>query len=52
MDLSLNDEQQMLADSVRDLFSSTDGDPTAGERPPRLPSSSAVTSGPRLLRWA
>lgn len=34
MDLSLNDEQQMLADSVRDLFSSADGDPTAGGEAP------------------
>ncbi|MGO1419226.1 MAG: acyl-CoA dehydrogenase family protein [Candidatus Corynebacterium faecigallinarum] len=36
MDLSLNDEQQMLADSVRDLFSSTDGDPTAGGEAPEV----------------
>lgn len=34
MDLSLNDEQQMLADSVRDIFSRADGDPTAGGEAP------------------
>ncbi|AGP30534.1 acyl-CoA dehydrogenase family protein [Corynebacterium terpenotabidum] len=34
MDLSLNDEQQMLADAVRDLFSGADGDPTAGGEAP------------------
>lgn len=34
MDLSLNDERRMLADSVRDLFSGADGDPTAGGHAP------------------
>lgn len=34
MDLSLTEEQQMLADSVRDLFTAAPGDPTAGGQAP------------------
>ena len=36
MDLSLNDEQLMLADAVRDLFSDSEGDPTAGGESPEV----------------
>lgn len=36
MDLSLNDEQLMLADAVRDLFSDSEGDPTAGGDSPEV----------------
>lgn len=34
MDLSLTDEQRMLADSVRSVFSGAEGDPTAGGEAP------------------
>ncbi|MEJ6548729.1 acyl-CoA/acyl-ACP dehydrogenase [Corynebacterium sp. USCH3] len=34
MDLSLTDEQRMLADSVRSVFAGADGDPTAGTDAP------------------
>ncbi len=36
MDLSLNDEQRMLADSIRSVFSGADGDPTAGAEAPEV----------------
>ncbi|WP_297009261.1 acyl-CoA dehydrogenase family protein [uncultured Corynebacterium sp.] len=36
MDLSLNDEQQMLAGSVREIFSTADGAPTAGGAAPEV----------------
>jgi alkylation response protein AidB-like acyl-CoA dehydrogenase len=34
MDLSLTDEQRMLADSVRGVFAGADGDPTSGAEAP------------------
>lgn len=37
MDLSLTDEQRMLADSVRSVFKGADGDPTAGGHAPEGP---------------
>lgn len=36
MDLSLTDEQRMLADSVRSVFAGADGDPTAGADAPEV----------------
>ncbi|WP_291478176.1 acyl-CoA dehydrogenase family protein [Corynebacterium sp.] len=36
MDLSLTDEQRMLADSVRSVFTGADGDPTSGAEAPEV----------------